>query len=114
MEMKIWPVAAAWLLLAPAAFSQEERDQSRAGASPNDQGDFTAAWAHRAREKRAARKQNATQAQVGAFAADPAHPYFGIVRVKMFELLRDGQASSMQQAYDLAVSQTPNLPAIPP
>jgi hypothetical protein len=114
VDMKIWPVAAAWLLLAPAGFSQPERDQSRAGVSPNDRGDFTAEWTERVREKKAARKQNETQAQVGAFAADPAHPYFGIVRGKMFELLRDGQASSMQQAYDLAVSQTPNLPAIPP
>jgi hypothetical protein len=111
--MKIWPVAAAWLLLAPAAFSQQELDQSRAGFH-NDQGDATALWAERAKERKAARKQTARRAQVAAFAADPAHPYFGIVRGKMFALLRDGQASSMQQAYDLAVSQTPNLPAIPP
>jgi len=110
--MKIWPVAAACLLLAPAAFSQQEQDQGRAGIY-NDQGDATALWAERARERRTARKQTVRQAQVGAFAADPAHPYFGIVRTKMFEL-RDGQASSMQQAYDLAVSQTPNLPTIPP
>jgi hypothetical protein len=112
--MKIWPVAAAWLVLAPAAFSQQEQDQSRAGVSANDQGDATAEWAERAKERKAARKQEASRAQVGAFAADPAHPYFGIVRAKMFELLHDGQASSMQQAYDLAVSQTPNLPAIAP
>ena len=112
--MKIWPVAAAWLLLAPAAFSQQEQGQSRASVSNNDEGDATAMLAERAKERKAARKQNASQAQFAAFAVDPAHPYFGIVRGKMFELLHDGQASSMQQAYDLAVSQTPNLLAIPP
>lgn len=111
--MKIWPAAAAFLLLAPAAFAQQPQAQSRAGVN-NDQGDATALWAERARERKAARKQTMRQAQIAAFAVDPAHPYFGIVRGKMFELLRNGQATSMQQAYDLAVSQTPNLPAIPP
>jgi hypothetical protein len=39
---------------------------------------------------------------IQAFAADPAHPYFNDVRVQMGHLLKAGQATTLDEAYDQA------------
>jgi hypothetical protein len=64
-----------------------------------------------ARDEAAARRQAGDE--VAAFAADPRHPSFGQVRGQMADLLRGGQAKTLQDAYDQAVANTPSLKAAP-
>jgi hypothetical protein len=42
---------------------------------------------------------------VNVFAADPAHPYFQQVRERMADLVQTGRATSLQQAYDMALAE---------
>lgn len=51
-------------------------------------------------------------AQVAAFAADPMHPYFGIVRDDIMALVEAGQASTLKEAYDKAVAASPAVRAL--
>jgi hypothetical protein len=49
-------------------------------------------------------KTNATmEGEVKAFAADPRHPHFARVRMDMGKLLESGEASTLEEAYALAV-----------
>jgi hypothetical protein len=50
--------------------------------------------------------------QVKEFAASADHPYFGLVRERMIALLQNGQAETLQQAYDLAVAQDPRVQSL--
>jgi hypothetical protein len=43
------------------------------------------------------------QSEIEAFERDPAHPHFLEVRADMAELLKQGKADTLQQAYDVAV-----------
>lgn len=49
------------------------------------------------------------QAEIAAFAANPAHPYFGLVREQMGQLLKEGRAGSLQEAYDFATAASPTV-----
>lgn len=77
---------------------EEAREESRAAAANE------AAAA-------AAQKQDYYN-QVAAFAMDPAHPYFGLVRATMSDLIRAGTASTIQQAYDMAIAHDPAVQAV--
>lgn len=46
---------------------------------------------------------------IESFAADPAHPYFNDVRQAMGILLKNGQASNLQDAYDQATWANPSI-----
>ena len=41
---------------------------------------------------------------IAAFAADPSHPLFELVRGDMIRFLRSGEVRSLQEAYDQAVT----------
>lgn len=43
------------------------------------------------------------QSEIEEFASDPAHPYFNDVRDYMGDLMKQGRAKDLQQAYDMAV-----------
>ena len=47
------------------------------------------------------------QAEVRAFAADPAHPYFDAEKGRMVAILQANQAQTLEQAYDMALAQDP-------
>ena len=44
------------------------------------------------------------EGEIVRFGADPRHPLFALVRPQMARLLREGRASSLQEAYDAAVA----------
>ena len=91
-------------------------------------GNILAAAAERRREERAEREaqlaaqQQAQQAeaakvafyqsQIADFAADYTHPYYGIVRERMAGILRTGRAATLQQAYDAAVAEDPDVQSL--
>lgn len=56
-------------------------------------------------------QQQGTQSQlmsdINAFAADPAHPYFNDVRTDMGILMKNGRATDLKQAYDMAIWANP-------
>lgn len=41
-------------------------------------------------------------AEIAAFAKDPAHPHFKRLRARMAALLESGRATTLQQAYEMA------------
>lgn len=57
--------------------------------------------------------QTRAAADVQAFANDPSHPRFMEVRGQMSDLLRNGQAHTLQEAYDLATAAAPAAPSAP-
>ena len=57
------------------------------------------------------RDESSLQSQIAAFANDPAYPYFADVKPLMGALLRDGQAHSLKDAYDMAVYANPQVRA---
>lgn len=46
---------------------------------------------------------------IEAFAANPAHPYFQILKERMAELLEQGHATTLDQAYEMAIAENPAL-----
>lgn len=54
-------------------------------------------------------QREALQSQIDAFAADPAHNHFEVVRPHMVALLKGGLAKDLQDAYDQAVYARPDI-----
>lgn len=53
--------------------------------------------------------QQTYQAQIEAFANDPAHPYFENVKPQMAALLKTGQVANLDEAYDRAIWADPAI-----
>ncbi len=65
-----------------------------------------------AREAQVAQAKNdnsANEAAVAAFAADARHPYFGLVRKDMAQLIANGRATTLDEAYAIAVASSPQV-----
>jgi hypothetical protein len=52
------------------------------------------------------------QAEVRAFAADPAHPYFDAEKDRMVAILQANQAQTLERAYDMALAQDPAVQSV--
>lgn len=57
-------------------------------------------------------EQRSINAQIESFASDPAHPYYERVKPIMAALLQNGQAGSLEEAYDRAVFADPETRAL--
>jgi hypothetical protein len=49
------------------------------------------------------------QSEIGAFAQDPANPYFNDVREHMGALMKAGKAQTLREAYDMATWAHPSI-----
>lgn len=64
-------------------------------------------------EQRAQREaEEATQQRIQAFASDPAHQHFALVRTDMAALLQAGRATDLKDAYEKACWANPEVRAI--
>jgi hypothetical protein len=75
-------------------------------------GALGAAIGSRLSERREQKAQTDANSTVAAFAADAAHPYYGLVRLQMAAHLEAGRARTLQEAYDMAVAADPTVQAL--
>jgi hypothetical protein len=55
------------------------------------------------------REQAALASEIEAFAKDPSHPHYDAVKPDMAALLAHGRATSLKEAYDMAVYARPDI-----